>query len=133
MAARPWVTPKEVIDYSDNQRVKNRAEEKLTVDIFRAEQYVIKYTNNRFDDDTKYPTAPEPVRMAIILLAESYASSASESDKNSGNYKSETFDDYSYTLADTAKKQENLDLGPLLDEFAQSAPRNAVNMKLRRL
>ena len=130
---RPWVTPGEVKDYSDNPKIQNRNEEKLKVDIFRAEQYVIRYTGNTFKDDAKFPAVPEGVRLAVILLAEMYATSAAEYDEKSGNYKSETFDEYSYTLADTAKKQENIDLGPLLDEYVVSMTKNAVNMKLRKL
>lgn len=36
MAARPWVLPKELKEYSDNPAVKNRAPAKLAVDISRA-------------------------------------------------------------------------------------------------
>ena len=133
MATRSWVTPQEVKDYSDNPKIQNRNEEKLKLDIFRAEQYVIRYTGNTFEDDVKYPAVPEGVRLAVILLAEMYAASAAEHDEKSGNYKNETFDDYSYTLADTAKKQENIDLGPLLDEYVIGVTKNAVNMKLRKL
>jgi len=131
--ARPWVTPEEVKEYTENPNVKNRPDDKLKWDIVRAEAYVIKYTGNRFDNPEKYTEIPENVKLAVILLAEMYASSAATSDKNSGNYESESFDDYSYKLADTAKKQENIDLGPLLDEHIESAPRHAVNMSLRKL
>jgi len=130
MATRPWVTPAEVKDYTDRQKVKDRADAKVKVDITRAEQYIIDYTNNRFDDGEKYPAMPEPVKTAAILVAEVYGNSAAE---GKGEYKSETFDDYSYTVADTATKLENLDLGPLLDEFITEAPRNAITMKMRRL
>lgn len=130
MAIRPWATPTEVKTYSDKQRVKDRAEAKVAVDITRAEQYVIRYTNNRFDDVVKYPEIPGSIKTAVILVAEVYGNNAAE---GKGEYKSETFDDYSYTLADTAAKLENLDLGPLLDEFITEAPRNAVTMKMRRL
>jgi len=130
---RPWVTPEEVREYTENPNVKERSDKRLELDILRAEQYVIRYTGNHFTDPDRFPELPQQVRLAVILLAEMYASSAATSDKNSGNYKSETFDDYSYTLADTAKKQENIDLGPLLDEFILSAPRRAVNMNLRKL
>ena len=50
MAARPWVLPQEVRDYTDRPSVKERADAKLSVDISRAEQYVISYTHNRFED-----------------------------------------------------------------------------------
>jgi hypothetical protein len=133
MATRPWVTPEEVKEHTDNAKVKERADKKLIWDIFHAEQFVIKYTHNRFEDPEKYPEIPQGVWLAVVMLAEMYAARNADTDKNSGNYKSETFDDYSYTIADTEKKQENLDLAPLLDEFKESAVNNAVNMKLRKL
>ena len=48
MAERPWAVPADVISYSDYKQVQDRAEAKLRVDISRAEQYVIAYTNNDF-------------------------------------------------------------------------------------
>ena len=131
MATRPWVTPEEVKEYTDNQGVKNRGDGKLEIDIFRAEQDVILYTNNRFEDSEKFPEIPQPVRIATLLLAEMYANASVDIDK--GNFKSETFDDYSYTIADTAKKKDNLDLSSLLDEFVENAPRSPVNMSLQKL
>lgn len=131
MAIRPWATPAEVIAYSDRPAVKTRADAKLAIDIGRAEQYIIAYTNNRFEDAIKYPTIPQPVKTATILAAEAYANNAVEGAKT---MKSETFDDYSYTQADTTTVRiESLDLGPLLDEFVLAATRGGVAMKLRKL
>lgn len=136
MAARPWVTPQEVRDYSDRPRVVERTDAKLTIDISRAEQYVINYTHNRFEDPEKYPTIPEPVRTAVILIAEAYAAYAVDFGAGAGTYKSESFDDYSYTAADTAYIISNLDLAPLLDEFIEAENgkvKNAVVMRMRKL
>lgn len=132
MAARPWVTPEEVRSYSEREKVQARSDDKLKVDISRAEQYVIQYTRNRFDDAGKYPVIPESVKTAVILIAEVYGSAAAD---GKGEYKSETFDDYSYTVADTAVKLENLDLSSLLDEYiVEKANGNGgVTMKLRKL
>jgi len=130
MVVRPWVLPDEITAYSDNPAVKSRADTKLAMDIARAELYVIKYTGNRFDG-ADYPAIPEPVKMAVILLAESYAASAAMQAEKSGNFKSESFDDYSYTTADTAFVIENLNLSPLLDEF--KLKQGTINMKFRKL
>lgn len=131
MAKRPWVTPAEVQAYSDRPAVKNRADSKLSVDIGRAEQYIIAYTNNKFEDAAQYPEIPESVKTATILAAEAYANNAVEGAKT---MKSETLDDYSYTLADNATVRiESLDLAPLLDEFVLAATRSGVAMKLRKL
>ena len=129
MATRPWVTPQEIRDYTDHSKVQTRSEEKLKVDIARAELRVINYTHTNFADEKKYPAIPEPVRLAVILLAEMYASASTEIEKS--NYRSESFDEYSYTAADSATKQESIDLGTLLDEYVEEIECNNVNMKLR--
>lgn len=129
MAKRPWATPEDVREYTDRDGVKARADAKIRVDITRAEQYVIAYTNNGFDDPVKYPEIPEAVRTAVVLLADHYGSIARS---GGGTMKSETYDDYSYTAAEGTLVQL-LDLGPLLDEFVVTATKGNVTMKLRKL
>lgn len=133
MAEHPWVLPKEIKAYSDYPTVQTRAAKKLRIDIARAEQYVISYTNNRFDDETLYPTIPESVKTAVLLVAELYAFSAAEGSSGKGAYQSETFDDYSYTAADTDSKLDNLQLGPLLDDYIVVKSKNTVTMRIRKL
>jgi len=133
MAKRPWATPKEVRAYSERQSVKDREDFKLRIDISRAEMYVIEYTRSRFDDDAKYPKIPNPVKTAVILIAESYAADAAGLGAGMGTFKSESFDDYSYTTADTAYKLGNLGLGALLDEFVEPEAKNTVTMRMRKL
>lgn len=132
MAARPWVSPEDVRCYSERETVKTRSGNKLEIDISRAEQYVIQYTRNRFEDDEKYPEIPVSVKTAVILIAEMYGSTAAD---GKGEYKSESFDNYSYTVADTALKLENLELSPLLDEYIVEKARGngGLTMKLRTL
>ena len=130
MAARPWVTPQEVRDWSERPGVKNRSDERLRVDIARAELWVLNYTRNRFFDD---PEAPEPVRIAVLLLAEQYATTAAGGGGSAGGmFKSERFDDYSYTLADSDFLIDNLKLADLLSEFV-NADTGAMVMKIRKL
>jgi hypothetical protein len=103
---------------------------RLELDIERAEQYVISYTNNRFDSE-EMTAIPSAVKTAVILIAEAYAYNAtlSATDK-----KSETFDDYSYTLADANPIDiPTLDIAALLDEFTISAARNGITMRMRAL
>ena len=71
MANRPWVSPEEVREYSEMEAVQQRSDTRLAVDIARAEQYVVTYTHNKFED---YEEIPPPVKTAVILLAEAYAS-----------------------------------------------------------
>lgn len=127
MIKRPWVTPKEVKEYSELKEIQNRVNARLKVDISRAEQYVIAYTHNVFED---CEVLPESVRTAVILLAEAYAYNAVKSLKN---IKSETLDDYSYTVENGGLNFENLGLAALLDEYVVAKSRNSINMKLRRL
>lgn len=133
MADRPWVLPEDVKAYTEIESVQGRSEERLTVDIARAEQYVISYTHNRFTDCSEIPP---PVRTAVILLAETYASYASQLKKTSGGaLKSETFDDYAYTAGESTVEDliKALDLDALLDEFLIAEPRSGVTMRLRKL
>lgn len=126
MAVRPWVTPEEVREYSENAKVRERSDKRISVDIARAEQYVMTYTHNKFD---KCDAVPEAVKTAVLLLAESYGRNAVISAKG---IKSETLDDYSYTAAEAVGADE-LDLAALLDEFVIAEPRNGITMRMRRL
>lgn len=127
MAARPWVTPKEVRDYSDKKAVQERTDARLAIDISRAEQYVISHTKNDFSE---YAEIPQSVKTAVILLAEAYAYNAVISSKE---LKSETFDDYSYTAENSIISFDTLGIDPLLEEYVNVKPKNGVTMRLRRL
>lgn len=128
---RPWITPKEVQDYSDSPKVKTRSENQLQFDIARAEKHVISLTNNKFDSEEYLNTLPSDVRMAAILLAEAYAKrSIAQKD---GMMSSETFDDYSYTIDSDADLDESLGIGPLLEDYVLDPKKGKVTMKLRKL
>lgn len=128
--SRPWITPEDVKNYTEQKDVKERADEKLKFDITRAEQRVIKITNNRFDSD-EYTELPEPVRMATILIAEAYAKNTVEGTRR--QIKSETFDDYSYTAESATIGLDNLNLEELLADYIIEAGIGKVVMKLRSL
>ena len=133
MAERPWVLPKEIKAYTDIEAVQQRKKDKLEMDIARAEQYVITYTHNRFEG---YDKIPGPVRTAVILLAEAYASYAHQLKKTGGGaVKSETFDDYSYTAGEGTFEDfvKALDLAALLDDFVIKQASGTVTMRMRRL
>lgn len=133
MATRPWVLPKEVKAYTDIEAVQQRKKEKLEMDIARAEQYVITYTRNRFEG---YTDIPAPVKTAVILLAEAYASYANQLKKTGGGaVKSETYDDYSYTAGEGTFEDfvKALDLAALLDDFVIKQASGTITMRMRRL
>lgn len=127
MAERPWVTPQEVRDYSEVPAVQTRSGARLAVDIARAEQYVIAYTHNSFQDMAEIP---QPVKTAALVVAETYAHNAVISAKN---VKSETFDDYSYTSDTSQISVEGLGLAALLDDYVKAEPRNGVTLRMRKL
>lgn len=133
MADRPWVLPKDVKAYTEIEAVQQRSKARLEVDIARAEQYVITYTRNKFTDCAEIPA---PVKTAVILLAEAYASYSNQLKKTGGGaIKSETFDDYSYTVGESTLEElvKALDLAALLDDFVVPQASGNVTMRMRRL
>ncbi len=133
MAERPWVLPEDVRAYTEIEAVQQRSDERLAVDIARAEQYAITYTHDRFEDCAEIPSS---VKTAVLLLAEAYASYADRLKKTGGGaLKSETFDDYSYTAGEDTFEDlvRALDLAALLDDHVVAKPRSGVTMRLRKL
>lgn len=128
---RPWISPQEVKDYTEIKEIKDRADKKLSFDIARAEQKVIKITNNKFDAEEYNNGVPEVVKMAIILVAEAYAKNTIETTKK--QIKSESFDDYSYTLDAGYIDLDSLNLEELLSEYIIPEGIGKTVMKLRAL
>lgn len=127
MPERPWVTPKEVREYSEIKSVQERTDARLVIDISRAEQYVISYTGNDF---SAYEEIPQDVKTAVILLAETYGYNSAVSARG---LKSETFDDYSYTADTSLKSIDGLDIKPLLEGYMKDKDCGSIVMRLRRL
>lgn len=125
---RPWVVPKDVKEYTSHKDVAGRKDEKLVFDIARAEMKVIHITNNKFTD---YEAIPEPVKMAVVLVAEAYAKNDIEASKK--KIKSESFDDYSYTAEESTIDIDSLDLEGLLDDYIITKGSGRTVMKLRSL
>ncbi len=131
MAKRPWVTPKEVKNYTSYDEVKQRVKRKLEMDIFRAEQKVIAITHNDFSDDEKYPEIPQEIKTAVILIAEAFAKNTVESTRQ--RLTSETFDDYSYTAEASTVEISGLDIDDLLAPYILPVGKGNVFMRLRKL
>lgn len=129
MAKRPWVTPQEVRDYSEIPAVQQRSGARLAVDIARAEQYVITYTHNKFEDMEEIPPS---VKAAVLILSEAYGRSATSKFTTQG-LQSETFDDYSYTAADGVVDYSGLGLAALLDDFVITTANHGVFLRMRKL
>lgn len=128
---RPWITPKDVKDYSDSPKVKARSDNQLQFDIARAEKHVISLTHNKFDSEEYLNALPSDVKVAAVLLAEAYAKRSIA--QKEGMMSSETFDDYSYTIDSDADLDESLGIGPLLEDYVLDPSKGKVTMKLRKL
>lgn len=126
---RPWITPSDVKKYSDLENVKNRADIKLKVDIQRAEAFIISYTNNSFTDSKYADKVPEDVRVADIILAEYFAYNV----QTVGKKTSESFDDYSYTIASSTIDITSLGIDMLLEPYVMTKASGKVTMRLRKL
>lgn len=124
---RPWVTPEEVKGYTDHKEIAVREEAKLKTDIFRAEQKVISITHNNFDAK-ELEAIPEPVRIAVLILAEAYANNSIEKAKK--QIRSETFDDYSYSLESGIIDIDGLDLDYLLKDYMLDAGSGNVILRM---
>ena len=123
---RPWILPKDVKSYTSHKEVAERSDERLKFDIARAEMKIIHITNNKFTDCEEIP---EPVKMATILVAEAYAKNDIEAAKK--KIKSESFDDYSYTLESGTISLDSLDLEELLRDYIITDGIGKIVMKLR--
>ena len=125
MVSRPFITPRDVKEYTEYPKVCNRLDNKILVDISRAESYIARYTNNTFE---KYLEVPESVKTATLIIAEAYSYNAClvADDK-----KSETFDDYSYTTERNYIDISSLDIHMLLEKFVMK--KSNIDMKLRKL
>lgn len=128
MANRPWATSEDVKNYTEYPSVKKRDDSKIAVDIKRAEQYIISYTNNAFRNSVEIP---EPVKTAVILVAEAYAYNTT---LTSREMKSEQFDDYSYTVADAEPIDlAGLDLASLLEDYCKAEEKSGITLRMRAL
>lgn len=138
---RPWVSPQQVKEYTDIAAVQNRPDAKLKVDIARAEQYVINYTHNDFSDIAYATTIPDEVKYAVIMLAETYANQAIVAAKQADFFitkngmKSEAYDDYSYTVSESAADIDiaSLNLSSLLDGYVLAEAKGKVIVRMRKL
>ncbi|MCD7774419.1 MAG: DUF3199 family protein [Clostridiales bacterium] len=131
MADRPWVSPLDIKEYTEYKQVKSRRNKSICIDIARAEQYVVSYTNNDFSE---YEELPNDVKTAVILLAEAYAyNSCADSNSGGRRMKSESFDDYSYSSDSAYIDLDELDVKVLLEPYVKVSARNGVTMRMRKL
>lgn len=114
--ARPWIIPEEVIQFSEHECVHNKSIIKLETMISLAESKIIKYCHHDFSDE-KYTELPADVKNAVLILAD--ALSYNDSLRTSGKLKSESYDDYSYSVdvSEINTDFDSLDIASLLEQY----------------
>lgn len=127
MAKEPWLTPLDVQQYSEIEAVQKREPHRLETDIARAQSYIINYTH---DDFKLYLDLPTAVKTAALLIAEAYAYNSAIA---ANSIKSETFDEYSYTVETSQIEIESLDVSALLAPYVRPVTHNDITLRLRRL
>lgn len=115
--SRPWITPEELSSFSEHESVKNKSAVRILVMINLAESKIIAYCKHDFSDVKKYPTLPQEVKNAALILADALC--YNDSLQTSGKLKSESYDDYSYTVDvnEISIGFDNLGISSLLDPY----------------
>lgn len=93
---RPWVTTEELLEFTERSEVKKKSPAKIAVMISLAESKIISFCKHDFSNDDDYPTVPQDIKNATLILADALC--YNDSLRTSGVVKSESFDDYSYTV-----------------------------------
>ncbi|EMG9622412.1 DUF3199 family protein [Listeria monocytogenes] len=97
-----YITPEELITYSDFDSVKERNEEKLVMDILEAEMDLQAAVGKSLADirskNTKESSFPETLKLALLRLAQ-FRALYNTSESMQKGYSSEKIADYSYSLA----------------------------------
>ena len=114
---RPWITPEELVKFTEHEGVKNKLPERMLVMISLAESKIIAYCKHDFSDKEKYSELPEAVKNATLILADAIC--YNDSLRTSGKLKSESYDDYSYSVdvTETSTDFDILGITSLLDPF----------------
>lgn len=117
MAKRPWITANELTDFSNHKEVIDTNSVRTTVLISLAESKIIAYCHHDFSDDEIYPSIPEEVKNAALILSDALV--YNDNLRNDVSIKSQTFDDYSYTAEETLVPVsfDELGLSTLLDNY----------------
>ncbi|MCM2674089.1 protein YqbG [Alkalicoccobacillus plakortidis] len=124
------ITPSDVKAYTTFKKVKNRPEPQLEMDILEATTEAERYVGHDFSDTDIYDPLPTKVRLALLKLAQFYALINSDESIAKG-YKSEKFENYSYTLAD-GESVRKPDVSVLLRDYVVlPVPKETGNVKMR--
>lgn len=124
----PLISPQDLIDYTDNVKIKSRPENKILIDISRAYSKLVYLCGQ---DLLSFEELPPDIKTSLILYSEYYGYTSILS--ASSNMQTESFDDYSYTVKDVALQEP--EIHALIKPYIKitSTPKRPMSMSLRRL
>lgn len=116
----PWITANDLFAFTERDEVKNKSAVKVSAIISIAESKIKEYCKHDFTDEEKYPTVPKEVVNATLILADALC--YNDSLRTSGILKSETYDDYSYTVdvSEISTDFDMLGISSLLKPYVSS-------------
>lgn len=117
---RPWITADELERFTERTEVKDLNPLRKSVMINLAESKIIAYCHHDFSDE-KYPEIPMAVKNATYILAEAFC--YNDRRQTTGVIKSETYDDYSYTIesSEISTDFDVLGIATLLKPYVEDA------------
>ncbi|HFL0606058.1 TPA: DUF3199 family protein [Listeria monocytogenes] len=126
----PYITPEELIAYSDFESVKKRNPEKIKMDILEAEMDLqaalgksLADIKNNNAEETGFPKA---LKLALLRLAQ-FRALYNTSESMQKGYSSEKIADYSYSLANG----ESINYPDITNLIADYLNQESVNKKFR--
>lgn len=108
------ITPADLKDYSTFEKVLNRPDDQLKMDILEAEAYIQKKIAKPLNE---YVPLPDKLKLALLKVGQFFALVNGDESIVKG-YKSEKIGDYSYTLGDGSA----LNMPDVTDLLADYAP-----------
>lgn len=128
MANRLWVTYDEVLKITKHPDLFEKNKLRVEMMISIAESKIISYCKNDFSNDIKYPELPTAVKSATLILADALV--YNDNLRTESVIKSESYDDYSYTVDvnESTVALDELGLSSMLDPYVRED--TGGNMKL---
>lgn len=121
----PFLTPTEVKDFTEIAQIKSLPDNKVGYAILEAESEVFAHCGHDFSDQTKYPTLPDPVKLAILKLSQFYCLQTFD-EATLKAIKSQNIGDYSYSTDGLIKP----DTHNLLSNYVESFKGGNTRLRL---
>lgn len=127
---RPWVLPANLRSFTEHNEVNEKTDDKLAVMISIAERKVIDYCKHDFTSEEYELSLPQDVKNAVLIIADSL--SYNDSLRITGSLKSESYDDYSYTVDvhEISTDFDILGVSSLLDPYVMDDTGGSLNFRI---